>query len=153
MPIPVVSLFCGCGGFDLGFTQAGFEVVIALDNNQTVVNSYNHNHGSDIARVTDLSLSTANDILALYEKHSKVDPRGIIGGAPCQTFSKGNVHHDPTHIKHTLPSRFADVLKIFNDSHRCHDVQDKILTISYNGRESIFTEIQDEIDNLCNLIE
>ncbi len=28
----VVSVFCGCGGLDLGFVEAGFEMVYACDN-------------------------------------------------------------------------------------------------------------------------
>ena len=32
----VVSFFSGCGGLDLGFEQAGFEVVWAKDNDPAV---------------------------------------------------------------------------------------------------------------------
>ena len=32
----VVSFFSGCGGLDLGFEQAGFEVVWANDNDPAV---------------------------------------------------------------------------------------------------------------------
>ena len=38
----VVSFFSGCGGLDLGFEQAGFEVVWANDNDPAVSETYQH---------------------------------------------------------------------------------------------------------------
>lgn len=40
----VVSFFSGCGGLDLGFEQAGFEVVWANDNDPAVSETYQLNH-------------------------------------------------------------------------------------------------------------
>ena len=40
----VVSFFSGCGGLDLGFEQAGFEVVWANDNDPAVKETYLLNH-------------------------------------------------------------------------------------------------------------
>lgn len=41
-----VDLFCGAGGFSLGFMQAGFEVVAAVDNDPACASTYMHNLGS-----------------------------------------------------------------------------------------------------------
>jgi modification methylase ngoPII len=32
----VISLFSGCGGLDLGFEQAGFEILIANEFDKTI---------------------------------------------------------------------------------------------------------------------
>jgi DNA (cytosine-5)-methyltransferase 1 len=40
-----VDLFCGCGGFSLGFMQAGFEVVAAVDNAADAAITYTMNLG------------------------------------------------------------------------------------------------------------
>lgn len=42
----VVSFFSGCGGLDLGFEQAGFEVIWANDNDPAVSETYLLNHPS-----------------------------------------------------------------------------------------------------------
>ena len=48
----VVSFFSGCGGLDLGFEQAGLEVVWANDNNPAVKVTYLLNHpGTYIIKV------------------------------------------------------------------------------------------------------
>lgn len=36
MAAKVVSLFSGGGGLDLGFKAAGFKIIWAIDNNQTI---------------------------------------------------------------------------------------------------------------------
>jgi len=43
-----VSLFSGGGGLDLGFKQAGFDIIWAIDNSQDAVNTYKRNVGNDI---------------------------------------------------------------------------------------------------------
>ncbi len=115
--IPVLSLFCGCGAFDLGFKQQKFNVVLALDKNASAVKSYNHNHSEGIAQIADLSATKAETIERIIHKsHPGIRIRGIIGGAPCQSFSHGNVHKKDDDIRSTLPKRFAEILKYFNRS-------------------------------------
>jgi DNA (cytosine-5)-methyltransferase 1 len=116
--IPIISLFCGCGGFDLGFTKARFDVLLALDVDSAVVRTYNHNHGEGIARQCDLHKATGSDIIEILAKKAPCTiPRGVIGGCPCQSFSNGNVHHKKRDLRHTLPRKYAQVLKVLNEEY------------------------------------
>lgn len=120
MPIPIISLFCGCGGFDWGFRQSGFEIPLAFDAEPIVVSTYNLNHGKGIARQTDLLRTTGQQIIEMWdEAHPGLVPRGVIGGSPCQTFSRSNVHYksdDAKHLeKHILPRKYAAILKVLNE--------------------------------------
>jgi len=115
--IPIISLFSGCGGFDLGFAKAGFRVELALDINQVAVKTYNKNHGRGIARECDLATVNPDDIVALIESNSLAAPRGVIGGSPCQSFSNGNVHHKKRDVRHTLPRKYARILKVLNEEY------------------------------------
>lgn len=112
MEIPIISLFCGCGSFDLGFTEAEFKIVLALDVDPAAVRSYNHNHGPNIAQECDLLVTSGDDIIRMLNKKSpRVVPRGIIGGSPCQSFSEGNRYFKSNDVRHTLPRRYATILK------------------------------------------
>jgi DNA (cytosine-5)-methyltransferase 1 len=115
--IPIISLFSGCGGFDLGFAKAGFRVELALDVNHVAVETYNKNHGNGKARECDLATVNPNDIIALIENNSLAVPRGVIGGSPCQSFSNSNVHRKKRDVRHTLPRRYARILKALNEEY------------------------------------
>ncbi len=114
MSTPVVSLFSGCGGLDLGFAHEEFDTVLALDINAAAVETYNHNRRKTVARVANLAEVDGDAIIRMIEEQGIESPKGIIGGAPCQTFSKGNVHVKSNDIRHTLPEKFAAILKTLN---------------------------------------
>ena len=46
----LIDLFCGAGGFSLGFEQAGFESVLAIDKWEDAVKTYNHNRKNKCGR-------------------------------------------------------------------------------------------------------
>jgi len=114
----VISFFSGCGGFDLGFSSAGFSVELALDVDPVAVKSYNHNRGQMVCHVADLAHTDPATILELYQHEcGSVKPLGVIGGAPCQTFSNGNVHFNGDDVRHTLPRRYAYLLRALNEEY------------------------------------
>lgn len=109
--IPILSLFCGCGGFDLGFSSQGFDVSLALDLSKAAVDSYNHNHKTASARVADVSKLRSAKLDCML---GSAEIRGVIGGAPCQSFSNGNVHKREDDERSSLPSKYASLLKHLN---------------------------------------
>lgn len=76
--IKVVSLFSGCGGLDLGFANAGFNVIWANDINKKLIPTYNYNHPS-----TEFIAKSITDIPSSEIPDCDV----IIGGPPCQSWS------------------------------------------------------------------
>lgn len=105
----LLSLFCGAGGLDLGFEQAGFEVGLALDRKQDSVDSYNHNRPKAArARVQDL----ANITLATLDEHYREEfrPTAVIGGPPCQSFSQANVNQRVDDARSSLPRAYAELV-------------------------------------------
>lgn len=76
----VVSLFAGCGGLDLGFEKAGFNIIWANEYDKTIHETYRFNHPNTILNTCDIRTLTGDDI---------PDCDGIIGGPPCQAWSEG----------------------------------------------------------------
>lgn len=74
----VVSFFAGCGGLDLGFEQAGFQVVWANEFDSAVRNTYLRNHPHTEFVLDDITRIAPDTI---------PDSDGFIGGPPCQSWS------------------------------------------------------------------
>lgn len=106
----VVDLFAGAGGLSLGFEQAGYDVVAAveLDPIHAAVHEYNFAYSTAFSR--DVSTITAREI---REKSDLKDQElhALVGGAPCQGFSMigKRVLDDP---RNRLISEFA--YKVFD---------------------------------------
>jgi DNA (cytosine-5)-methyltransferase 1 len=80
----IIDLFCGVGGLSLGFEQAGFEVISAVDMWKDAIITYNHNRKDKVAKVETVEDFNDNDLPALIKSNHIT---GIIGGPPCQGFS------------------------------------------------------------------
>lgn len=75
VPYRVLSLFCGAGGFDLGFIRAGFDIVLGIDFDKDAIESckVNFKHPVLLADIKNVEEVPECDV--------------IIGGFPCQGFS------------------------------------------------------------------
>lgn len=111
--IPVLSLFCGAGGLDLGFNQSGFRSIVAVDIDAAALDSYRKNHPHTVAIELDLSKTPAASIADSWDKNADLPPRGIIGGPPCQGFSIGNRFPSRSDPRNRLPFRYAEILAHF----------------------------------------
>lgn len=81
-----VDLFCGVGGMSLGFEQAGFDIIAAVDFDDINVETHKKNFPKCETVRGDLSTMTGAEI----RKETKMGNRQIdllFGGPPCQGFS------------------------------------------------------------------
>ena len=76
----IISLFSGCGGLDLGFERAGFNIPIANEFDKTIYETFKVNHPK-----TKL---IEGDIRNIKEEDFPNEVDGIIGGPPCQSWSE-----------------------------------------------------------------
>ena len=97
--IKVIGLFSGCGGLDLGFKQAGYDLIWSNDILKDACDTYRLNIGDHILNedITKIDLDTIpnTDI--------------IIGGPPCQGFS-GIGKRDPNDNRSALVYSYLDVV-------------------------------------------
>ncbi|MFC0271847.1 DNA cytosine methyltransferase [Metabacillus herbersteinensis] len=82
----ILDLFSGCGGFSLGFEQAGFNVSLGVDIWSDALRTYKENHQNTETLEADLSEVSPEDLLSRVGL-KKEDISVIIGGPPCQGFS------------------------------------------------------------------
>lgn len=75
----IVSLFAGAGGLDLGFEQAGFDVIWANENDKEIWETYEKNHKKTFLDKRSIVNISSEEV---------PDCDGIIGGPPCQSWSE-----------------------------------------------------------------
>lgn len=83
-PLNLVSLFAGCGGFDLGFASAGFNTEAAFDSDANANSVYNSN-----------LQPVSNQIQLTPEFKLSVNSEVVIAGPPCQGFSTASGYIKP----------------------------------------------------------
>ena len=99
----IVSLFSGCGGLDLGFENAGFNIVWANEFDESIHATYRLNHPNTKLNTADIRTITGNDI---------PDCDGIIGGPPCQAWSEGGKRRG---IEDPRGQLFLDYIRIVKE--------------------------------------
>jgi DNA (cytosine-5)-methyltransferase 1 len=82
--LKVYSLFTGGGGFDIGFKEAGFEIIGASDIWKESENTMKLNFPNIPFICKDVRLLSSQEIL---KSTNNIYPDVIIGGPPCQGFS------------------------------------------------------------------
>ena len=103
----VAGLFSGCGGLDLGFIQAGFEVVWANDFFKEAVETYKKNIGKHIV-LGDITKIPSSDIPNDFDI--------LLGGFPCQGFSIANIKRSMKDKRNFLYLEMLKLSKINNQN-------------------------------------
>ena len=98
----VVSFFAGCGGLDLGFEQAGFNVIWANEFEPHCRATYIRNHPN-----TDFVLGDVCKI----DPDSIPDCDGFVGGPPCQPWSVGGKQKGLDDKRGQLFLKYIDLIK------------------------------------------
>ena len=99
----VIGLFAGCGGFDLGFKQAGFNIIWANDFFREAVSTYRKNIGDHI-QLGDITQIPSSDIPDDFDV--------LLGGFPCQGFSIANTKRSMADERNFL---YKEMLRIIKD--------------------------------------
>lgn len=104
--LKVLDLFAGCGGFSLGFSKAGHEIVGFVESWPPAIDTFLKNHpkaehlGYDIRVIGDIEIERFRN---------KIDV--IIGGPPCQGFSTAG-KRDPKDKRNQLYKEFLRFVRI-----------------------------------------
>lgn len=86
-----IDLFAGCGGLSRGFIDAGFRILVGVDNDQAALNTFALNHDGAIALNADLSVQETFDRIKEIAGKNSIDV--VIAGPPCQGFSLTGPRH------------------------------------------------------------
>ncbi|MBS3175523.1 DNA cytosine methyltransferase [Candidatus Woesearchaeota archaeon] len=137
----VVSLFSGCGGLDLGFKNAGFEIIWANDFDKDSVETYKRNidnrivHG-DITKISSSEIPKNADVL--------------LGGFPCQSFSVANNKRD---VKDKRNFLYKEMLRIIKDTQPKFFIAENVKGILSLGNGKVIDMIIKDFNSIGYKVE
>lgn len=99
----IISLFSGCGGLDLGFEKAGYDIPVANEFDKTIWETFKVNHPK-----TNL---IEGDIRNIKEDDFPDNVDGIIGGPPCQSWSEAGAQRGINDDRGKLFYEYIRILK------------------------------------------
>jgi len=130
----VVSFFSGAGGLDLGFQQAGFNIIWANEFDKDIWETYEKNHPR-----------TKLDRRSIVKIKSDEVPEcdGIIGGPPCQSWSEAGSLRG---INDKRGQLFFDFIRILEDK------QPKFF-LAENVSGMLLARHSDALNNIKNMFK
>ncbi|OAV52985.1 cytosine methyltransferase [Enteractinococcus helveticum] len=146
----IVSLFSGAGGLDLGFVQANFQLSFAVDISDAAIRTHRRNFKGAVSIAADLEKLGPKGVLehldAILEPGELI---GIIGGPPCQGFSRANTGshtHDPRNF---LPLLYLQIVEALQEKYSVEfvlfenvpGIRDAKHAVTFDGILSKFREI------------
>ena len=146
MEHPFIDLFSGAGGLSTGFHLAGFEALCAIDADAKALRTYQHNYPStkiicdDIRKVCPSSLRSCLDL-------RKEELTAIIGGPPCQGFSRNTpaIYRSLNDSRNQLYQIFLDFVQEFKPLYAVIENVPEILK-AYEG--IVKQEITEQFESL-----
>lgn len=115
-PFPVVSLFSGGMGLDLGLMKAGLHVAVSQDYEKVCVDTMRVNGhvgvGGDIRDL--IEVDPACEFLLRPAGLKKKDVFAVVGGPPCQSFSTAGKRKGVEDERGMLYNQFLHVVKTLN---------------------------------------
>ena len=146
--LKVLSLFCGCGGMDLGliggFNYLGqeygencFELVKAIDNDEYCTQIYNANftHQCEVMDVRDINIDELPDIDML------------VGGFPCQSFSISAQNPPRLGYKDDRGMLFFEMVKILKAKQPRFFIAENVKGLLSANNHKAFPMIVKEFEN------
>ena len=108
----IVSLFSGAGGLDHGFKSVGFELSAAFDISSAAIETHKRNFPSAVSTAADLIELGPKGVSSLVRSTLPPGSRiGIIGGPPCQGFSRANTTATASDPRNKLPKLYIEIVR------------------------------------------
>jgi DNA (cytosine-5)-methyltransferase 1 len=133
--LKVISLFTGIGGLDLGFEAAGFQTQVAVELDRVCCAQVRLNRDwslieSDIHRVSSDQILNTGEL-----EIGQADV--LIGGPPCQPFSKSGywARGDALRLRDPRSDTLSAYLRVLRDTRPRAMLLENVFGLAYKGKD------------------
>jgi DNA (cytosine-5)-methyltransferase 1 len=146
----IISLFSGAGGLDLGFHQEGFSIPVAIDLSPAAIKTHKRNFANTTSIAADLRALQPDGVLAIVAENITPGSRvAVIGGPPCQGFSRANTLSQSNDPRNDLPQLYLEIVGKLNEHYIVEFVVfENVLGIRDKKHSEKYQEIITGLDDL-----
>lgn len=148
----VISLFTGAGGLDLGFQAAGLSTAVAVEMDARCCNTLESNkrrgHSWEVINAPVEEISSR--MLLAAAKLRPGEPDALIGGPPCQPFSKSGYwsRGDSGRLKDPRANTLAEFIRVLRDTRPKTFLLENVSGLAYTGKEEGLRFLLEEIEQV-----
>jgi DNA (cytosine-5)-methyltransferase 1 len=143
----LISLFSGCGGLDYGMEAAGWNVVYRNDSDHHSCATL-HLNGKKNCQCAPIEEVSSSDIRSFAGSSGNVDL--VIGGPPCQPFSKSAywARGDTLRMKDPRADTLSEYFRVIEEFRPKAFLLENVHGISYTGKEEGFQFLLNRISEI-----
>ncbi len=149
MKYSAISLYTGAGGLDYGIERANFKTLVAIEMDKWCCKTLRHNRqfwNVLEGRIEDFSTS---DILRVADL-KKCEADILIGGPPCQPFSKSGywVKGDVDRLKDPRANTLHEYMRVLEESLPRSFILENVFGLVYKGKDEGLKYLE---ERLCQI--
>ena len=147
---PVVSLFSGAGGMDVGVTRSSykksvFQVKTCVELDHDCCDTLRKNFGKR-TRIMERDISTLNPKSVIEECGFQNDPLPlVIGGPPCQSFSQAGKQKG---VRDPRGGLIFEFLRFVRETKPVYFVMENVSNLRGVGKGELLRDIENDIDGM-----
>lgn len=130
-----ISLYTGAGGLDLGFEAAGFETRVAVEMDNDCVATLRHNRDWPVIHRSIHEVSSSKLLMTAGLRVGEADV--LIGGPPCQPFSKCGywASGDAARLADPRASTVEAYLRVLRDTKPRAYLMENVAGLAFRGKD------------------
>jgi DNA (cytosine-5)-methyltransferase 1 len=143
-----ISLFTGVGGLDYGFEAAGFETSVAIEIDRACCQALADNRPWTVIHDDIHRVST--DTILQKGSLSNGDADVLIGGPPCQPFSKSGywVSGDAKRLEDARSDTLSAYLRVLEETQPRAFLLENVYGLAYRGKDEGLNRILRGVDEI-----
>jgi DNA (cytosine-5)-methyltransferase 1 len=146
--LKVISLFSGAGGLDYGLEAAGFDVAAALEMDHDCCVTLRANRKWPVIEEDVFNVPTAKLLEVGGLKKGEVDL--LVGGPPCQPFSKSGywARGDSLRLDDPRANTLSAYLRILREAHPRAFLLENVEGLAYEGKDEGMQLLRRTLDEI-----
>jgi len=147
-PKKVISLFTGAGGLDYGIEAAGLDTAVAVEMDKWCCTTLRHNR--DWAVIEGKIEDVPSDEILKAGKLKKGEAAMLIGGPPCQPFSKAGYWRDgdAKRLNDPRSNTLNQYMRVLEDTLPHSFILENVFGLAYKGKDEGLRYLENRIKEI-----